>query len=964
MIATFLFFIVLCPISAHWKIPATVHNWKILETERFIIYYPDGLEETALRTSDIGETAVARYERIFSHRLKKQIPVFLYASPQDFAQTNLLPYPLDESTGGFTEFFRRRVVLPFQGDYAVLRHVLDHELVHAFQFDILEGERFGSYPLWLMEGMAEYISLGWDQSAEDYVRDAVLNDRMPSLRDLHQENVPNGYAYYKCGQAVMLFIAETYGTDRIAAFLKFWKTEGNLDRASRAAFHVSAVELDLQFGRFIRARYAKPLAAYVRSEDDRLRNATNRYQSHTGFQLLPAVSPDGKNFAYITLDGIFPAIVIRRMPGPGITEAEQSETRLVLRALRSKDYEEVQLLTTRLSYTPDGKALLVAGRREGKQTLLFFDARSGNLVESYSPPFDSMGYPALSPDGKLIVFSALASGKTDLYILSRADGSVRRITNDLYAETTPTFSADGTKVYYSSSAGRSLIETGSNIFRVDARGGTPVQITELPGANDEPASFADGSIVFRSSQNGIKNAYRIKDADQLSSPVHKATPVTGSLTGLAHLSAAGEKLVFTEYVEGAHEIRVLPVISPVFEIDEDLLTFNPGDHYPLADVNRSAKVLRNNADYSPSLYFDGVPFILITGGAGPGGKTSAAALAFAQFSYESCDHQLTSLTSYNYSPSELNLSLEYAYLKYRADFFAGAFRQTGIFAVFNFLDFSLNNLLYNPFFRLLNQNSAGAYAGVEYPLHSFGAVTAVVTTGREEKIYQSQQPQERRQNDVYRNYQSLGLGYTLNNIAYSMYGPLDGHSFSLDYSMPIQFSDRDRQLDVVTAEFKAHHLFDSFSSISFRAFAAHASGRDADDYPFQIGGYYSLRGYDFLEFQGKNAFLLNLEYRFTFIEYLQFGIPTSWSPGLIRGAAFLDAGSAFDRPQEFQAFSGRYGVTRDLHLSFGLGLHWANFLGFIFPGALMKIEWATPYDLKRALPLSKWKGNFSVGFNF
>ncbi|MBL8020407.1 MAG: PD40 domain-containing protein [Leptospirales bacterium] len=960
----FLYFMAVCPIFAQWKIPATVHNWKILETERFLIHYPEGLETTAFKAVNMAESAALRYENLFAHRLTKQIPVFLYASPQDFAQTNVLPFPLDESTGGFTDFYRRRVVLPFQGDYAVLRHVLDHELAHAFQFDVLEGDRLGTYPLWLMEGMAEYLSMGWDQSAENFVRDAVLNDRMPDLIQLHNEEVQNGYAYYKAGQAVMLFIAERYGTERIAFFLKQLRNENSLDRASRAAFGIPPEQLNMEFGKFIRARYSKAIAAYAKEKDERLRDATNRYKSHTGFQLHPAVSPDGTQLAYLTVDGIFPAIVIRPVPGPGVTRRRQGEKRLVLRALRSSDYEEVQILTTRLSFTPDSKSLLVAGRRLGRASLLFFDAESGDLTESYSPAFDSIGFPAISQDGKSVVFTGLAFGQTDLFVLSRPSGKVSRITNDLFAESTPTFAANGKFIYYSSNATKELSKSGSNVFRVPVSGGVATQVSNLQGTNDTPVSYEDGSIIFRSTQDGVSNAYRIEAADSLSAPATKDVPITRSSTGVFYFAKAGEGLAFTEQMEGAHEIRVLSQISDVDRLDSDLLTFKDQGTFPLAQLTRTPRVLGSGQDYSPFLSIQGIPFVFITVGAGPDNKTSAAGIAFVSVADDSGDHQLSTIVSYNQDPVETNFNLEYAYLKYRADFFAGAYHQTGTFAIFNFFDFSLNNLLYNPYFRILDQRSSGLYAGVEYPLHSFGAVSATFNAGREERIFETERPEERPTKDIFQNHQSLGLGYTYDNVIYSAYGPLDGHSFGLQYSLPVQLKADDRQLNILTSQLVFHHLFDNFSSFSMRLFAGRASGRDADLYPFQIGGYQTLRGYRYLEFEGRNAFLLNLEYRFNFIEYLQFGVPFSWSPGLIRGTAFFDAGSAFDRHQDFQGYSRKYGVTRDLHLSFGLGIHWANFLWFLVPGALMKIEWATPYDTKRALPLSKWKGNLSIGFKF
>lgn len=55
------------------------------------------------------------------------------------------------------------------GPLADTDHVLGHELVHAFQYDIamprgpetgLENSGLERLPLWFIEGMAEYLSLG------------------------------------------------------------------------------------------------------------------------------------------------------------------------------------------------------------------------------------------------------------------------------------------------------------------------------------------------------------------------------------------------------------------------------------------------------------------------------------------------------------------------------------------------------------------------------------------------------------------------------------------------------------------------------------------------------------------------------------------------------------------------------------------------------------------------------------
>ena len=64
-------------------------------------------------------------------------PIILYASHSDFQQTNALYGGIDESTGGVTESAKSRMILPFTGSYADFDHVMTHELVHGFQYDVM-----------------------------------------------------------------------------------------------------------------------------------------------------------------------------------------------------------------------------------------------------------------------------------------------------------------------------------------------------------------------------------------------------------------------------------------------------------------------------------------------------------------------------------------------------------------------------------------------------------------------------------------------------------------------------------------------------------------------------------------------------------------------------------------------------------------------------------------------------------
>jgi hypothetical protein len=88
---------------------------------------------------------------------------------------------LGEGTGGVTEGARRRVVMPMAATLGDTDHVLGHELVHAFQYDLL-GPNIEGLPLWFIEGMAEYMSLGpRDSQTAMWLRDAAIENRLPAI---------------------------------------------------------------------------------------------------------------------------------------------------------------------------------------------------------------------------------------------------------------------------------------------------------------------------------------------------------------------------------------------------------------------------------------------------------------------------------------------------------------------------------------------------------------------------------------------------------------------------------------------------------------------------------------------------------------------------------------------------------------------------------------------------------------
>ena len=115
----------------------------VLETEHFQIYYYPEERAATWDAARMAERAYARLSRVLDHQFREKKPIMLFSSRTDFGQNNVTG-DLGEGTGGVTEATRHRMLVNFTGDYRSFEHVLTHEMVHAFQYDIFARGKAGN----------------------------------------------------------------------------------------------------------------------------------------------------------------------------------------------------------------------------------------------------------------------------------------------------------------------------------------------------------------------------------------------------------------------------------------------------------------------------------------------------------------------------------------------------------------------------------------------------------------------------------------------------------------------------------------------------------------------------------------------------------------------------------------------------------------------------------------------------
>lgn len=959
------------------------NKWNVIQTEKIIINYPENYGFLAIKAISEANKTIDYYSKLLDHKLTHQIIIFIYPSFRDFQSSGIHPYFLPEGIAGFTEPYFERVVVPYMGNEIQFLHTLRHELVHSFQYDILlniSKERDLFLPLWFIEGMSEYLSTGIDSTMHEYLRDQVFSKKIPGPIELLYLN---GYANYKIGQSIMYFIHQKWSIKHISILFRNFIMTKDIQTSFIKTFQIDYFNFVQLWQNFIYEMYnsEKP------KDDEYNKRITYKYfdllNNQIPFHYKPTISNDGKLIAYITYDKVYPTIVIQKFPDPFLTDDEVKKRNLMISYLENENFEEWMPLDTKLNFDKSNQFLYIPTRNKSKLSIVKFNISNKRIVDIYYLPFDSISDISINNtiESEFLIFLASLNGVNDIYLLDLKTKRLKKLTNTFDQKLSAVFDFEDKNILFIKSIHNKYYIQKLNleslkeelIFSVD---------TEIKAIkegylriNNEISKGLYYNIFINNKFQLFFYDYKTKKQFQVTTNNRDVFNFDFSIKNPSSI-----KIIYTTLEDGTYEIFGLDFSENKEKFikfyNKENIKYNFESYslksFDITNQNLTCcdylknesriKFLESIKNEEINFYRDGFPFIALTGAVDSQGNSSLVFLGYGAIADLQRRHRIQGFLTYQEKPVIMNGELQYSYKQNRFLFNSGIYSYNGVFAILNPIDLSLNNIIYNPFQRLFSNSIHGIYLTNQYYFHQYSSFGIQFDLGREEQQYLPRLPEERPNEDIYKNHKNLRLFYAYDNAKYTIYGPLDGYSLLFGYEIPLKSSSYDKEVYQTLMEFRYYYLFRDFSLFAYRLFLGSQTGKDAKNFPYRIGGYSTIRGYEFQKFEGRYAFLMNLEYRFTFIEQLLFGFPFRWSPGLIRGSMFLDMGAAFDDPKIFHAFEGK--KTKDLRASIGIGLHWNNFLWFIFPGAIMKIEWASPYDGKKSLPFNKWQGRFSLGFVF
>jgi len=901
------------------KIQYRDFQWQIYHSPHFNVYFYKQEEPQLQKMVSFAESAYDQLSRAFNFQIKEPVPLIYFGTHSAFEQNNVILNFIPEGVGAFAVPARFRMVLPIDLPDAELMQLVLHELTHVFQYNMLfQGSLTraltGGPPTWFMEGMASYMAKDETERDKMYLRDAVVNDRVPSVSRTDFQ----GFFAYRFGHAVFDFIEERWGKEGFLDFIYEVRNTigGRVDRAVKRAFKLEPEDFDAEYRRWLRKKYLPQLVQTGEPSDfGRVFRIKGEGEEQGTDTTSPAASPSGDLVAAVSVYRGKPDVVLY-----------DTKSRKLLRNLTRSYSNAYQYLAVQelvlgrregrdVAFSPDGNTIAVFAKRERGRSLLLIDVLRGGVREVVDmDDIEQQSSPAFSPDGKTVAFTGWRNGQFDIFLLDLDSKTITNFTHDEIYDGAPVFSPDGRSLVFVSTIGTGY----RKIFRIDlARPGVRYELTTGKSNENDPVFSVDGKrIYFTSDMKGPENIYSLEPAT--GRLLQHTDVVTGAFMPTVLRDPEGkERLVFNGFWKGSFDLYVANTDEPVKDPQTVQVAAEPSETGNLPRYEPDIQVTLDPANTDK---YSGRKFFLEDAGTYIGVNSDQSYLGRISLNFSDYlgNHRIfADLSSVdalsNFNVTYLDLSRRY-------------YKQLSVFDTRAYYGVTGDPFLSggNNRGRLAYQAS-GAVASVVYPFTFYHR--AELGAGY---IYRKESLPLSNFNDPDPDFVTFTDNFPIiqgalagDSAVFANYGAVSGRRWRLGGAYVPKGG---TLYDAVDLDFRQYVPLTLRSNLAFRVYGGIAGGERPS--PFYIGGLDTLRGIDFRSLSGDRAFFANMEYRFPLIDLLATPLLAFRS---IRGVVFLDVGGAwynrlgqgfqFYRDGQLQDAIAAYGYGFTVNL-FGLDVNW------------------------------------------
>ncbi|MFC2134035.1 peptidase MA family metallohydrolase [Bacteroidota bacterium] len=607
------------------KVQYKEFDWYYVQTRHFDIYFTSQGKQIAEFSVPVAEEILDELQELFDYQINNRLSIIAYNSHNDFLETNTTDALYSQGTGGFTEPFKNRVVVPFEGNYKKYKHLLRHELVHQVMMDMMYGGTIQNIiaknitmrpPDWYMEGMAEYLAGGMDTYTDMFMRDQVISESLPDLNQIY------GYLAYRSGQSLFYYIEETYGREKIGEILRNIVNQSSFEGGFKESIGLSIEELSERWKKFLKVDYW-PEIATRQSPDEFAKQLTDNKKTFGFYNTSPAISPQGDKIAFISDRDIYLDVYV-------LNAVDGKLIKKVLSSGRENNFEELNVLFPSITWSPDNNSIAMSIKSGGWDVIYIIDVET---EDSYSIPvqLDGIRSVAWSPDGKKIAFGGHNTEQSDIFIYYLETKELVNITNDIFTETDPTWGPESKKVFFTSDRGPyTTIDladedfdilnhdfTQEDIYYADIDSKEITRITNWDYSVEKNVVVSPNGkeILFVSDKNGINNIYKKRIVLTTTDTAEKieeieAVPISNSIGEITQLSLSsdGKKLSFTSLYNNGYNIYLL---NNPFEVESNESIENTPFVASLPEVEDEEAVVEDKSTDEENLEIETADFEVI-----------------------------------------------------------------------------------------------------------------------------------------------------------------------------------------------------------------------------------------------------------------------------------------------------------------------------------------------------------------
>jgi len=532
-------------------------DFKVLETQNFDIHYYTKDLDFVDKMGQYSEQWYDMHQECLHDTFHHNNPIIFYDNHADFQQTNTIGGSIGVGTGGVTEAFKNRVVMPYTFTNQQTHHVLGHEMVHAFQYHmIINGDstslqNLRNVPLWMVEGLAEYMSIGrHDTYTAMWMRDAVMSKDVPTIKGL------NSYKYfpYRYGQAFWTFLAGLYGDGVVKPFFMETAKYG-FKTACVTVLGSNEETISEQYGQALKTYYEP----YLADKKERFIGKRILSPENAGkMNVSPSLSPNGRYVVFLSEKDVFSTDLF-------LADAKTGKIlNKISSALKDGHLDAINYMESTGTWSPNSREFAFIAVKKGGNVLIIKDALSGKTKSEHNIlEIPAMTNPTWSPDGKSIVMSGLKDGQTDLFQYNLRTKEVIQLTNNAYSEIHANFNTDGTEIVYATDE-RSFTEGRTNgrwsfdiaVLNLESKQQNILDV--FHGADNlNPVFDHENNILFLSDRDGYRNMYKY---DFTASDVTQLTDFLTGISGITRYSPAiaasrkRDRVLYTHYYGSAYSI--------------------------------------------------------------------------------------------------------------------------------------------------------------------------------------------------------------------------------------------------------------------------------------------------------------------------------------------------------------------------------------------------------------------------